>query len=150
MATFQRRAVSTWSGDLKSGKGTTSAESGAFNKLKVNFAARFVNEENQNQTNPEELVAAAHASCYNMALSNTLAGEGNPPEKLDTRATVTLSAVDGGFKVSRIHLETEGVVPGVDEAKFAECAETARKNCPMSVLLEPGVEEVTLEAKLVS
>ena len=148
MTEFQRRASAVWSGDLKGGAGKTSADSGAFEGLDVTFATRFTNKRNKGRTNPEEFIAAAHSSCFNMALSDGLSQAGNVPDKLETNATVTLTEIEGGFRVSRIHLDVVGTVPGIDEEAFVEAAKVARDNCPMSKLLTPGVDEVTLEARL--
>lgn len=148
MTDFQRRATSMWNGDLESGEGEASAASGAFSGLEVTFATRFVNQENEGKTNPEELIAAAHAACFNMKFSGVLAAGGHEPESLHTQATVTLSDESGDFRVSRVHLETEGTVPGIDESAFMEAAEVARDNCPISNLLAPGLDEITMEARL--
>jgi osmotically inducible protein OsmC len=146
MAEFHRHASSTWRGDLRSGAGVVSTGSGALADAKVTFVSRF---ENAGGSNPEELIAAAHASCYSMALSAGLSGDGHAPESISTKATVTLRMDQSGPKVTKIHLETEGKVPGIDAATFQTFAETAKANCPISKLLIPGLEEVTLDAKLV-
>lgn len=109
------------------------------------FSSRF---EEGVGTNPEELIAAAHAGCYSMAFSNILAQAGFTPERVHTTAQVRLDKVEGGFGVTGIHLVTEGKVPGIDEATFQEHAETAKANCPISKLLRSV--DITLEAKLVS
>jgi osmotically inducible protein OsmC len=145
MADILRRASATWSGDLVGGNGTASTESGALQDVQVTFKSRF---ENSGQSNPEELIAAAHASCFSMALANNLSKVGHVPDQIRTQATLTLSRRDNGFKITAIHLDTEGSVPGLDQAAFAEAAEQTKQTCPVSVLLLPGLEEATVSAKL--
>ncbi len=145
MPDIPRHASATWSGDLASGSGTASTESGALQDAKVTFASRF---ENSGGSNPEELLAAAHASCFSMALANNLSKDGHVPQEIRTRATLTLNKGPNGFKITKIHLDTEGSVPGIDQAAFAEAAEQTKKTCPVSVLLLPGLEEATVSAKL--
>lgn len=145
MADIQRHATGTWSGDLKNGKGTASTESGALSNAPITFPSRF---EHGEGSNPEELIAAAHAACFSMALSLGLSQQGHPPEAIETRATITLRS-DGGFKITGVHLETEGRVPGIDAETFRAAAEQAKENCPVSVLLKPGLEQLTLDARLV-
>jgi lipoyl-dependent peroxiredoxin len=138
-----RTAHVTWSGSLMEGSGTiTSVESGAFGPLDVTWAART--EESEGLTSPEELVAAAHAACFSMALSHGLAQAGSPPEKLETSATLTFVP---GTGITRSALRVRGSVPGMDEAAFLEAAEDARKNCPFSKALA-SVPEITVEASL--
>lgn len=108
------------------------------------FASRF---EEGKGTNPEELIAAAHAGCFSMALSNILAGAGHVPDRVSTTAKVRLEKTEGGFGVTRIDLNTEAQVPGLDEAAFQQHAEDAKQNCPISKLLKGA--EITLNAKLV-
>ena len=135
MAT-ERRAEVTWSGDLLEGKGTIeSVGSGAFGPLPVTWKARA--EEQGADTSPEELIAAAHAACFSMALSGGLAREGHPPEALSTSATVTFVP---GTGVTKSVLDVEGTVPGLDEAGFREAAEGAKENCPISQALKGNVE----------
>jgi len=142
-----RRAHATWEGDLLSGNGVVSAESSsAFSKLPVTWASRT--ESSDGRTSPEELVAAAHASCYCMALSAGLARAGSPPEKLEVDAVVTFDKVDDGFKVVSSRLTVRGRVPGADSEGFAKAAEAARDGCPISQALKGNVElsvEATLE-----
>ena len=145
MAEFQRSASSTWKGDLRSGSGVVSSQSGALSDVKVTFVSRF---ENAGGSNPEELVAAAHAACYSMALANGLSSAGHVPDSVSTSAAVTLSMGAGGPKVTKIHLVTEGKVPGIDQATFQKFAEETKQGCPISKLLLPGLEEMTLEATL--
>ena len=142
MAT-ERRAEVTWRGDLMSGSGRVESDtSGAVGNLDVSWPAR--SEEPGGKTSPEELIAAAHATCLSMALSHGLAQEGHAPEALDTSATVTFQPGEG---ITKIALAVEGRVPGMDEDDFRKVAETAKEDCPVSKALA-GVPEITLEAKL--
>ena len=142
MAT-DRRADVVWQGDLMNGSGTINAvASGAFGPLDVSWASRA--EEPNGRTSPEELLAAAWASCFAMALSNGLAQDGNPPEKLETSARVTFQPGEG---ITKGVLAVRGTVPGMDEAAFKDAAEGAKDNCPVSKALA-GIRDVTLEASL--
>lgn len=142
MAT-ERRAEVTWTGDLMSGGGTIdSVGSGAFGPLDVSWAAR--SEEPNGTTSPEELIAAAWAACFAMALSGGLARGGTPPERLATSATVTFQPGEGIIKGA---LTVRGTVPGLDAAGFASAAEGAKANCPVSMALT-GIPDVTLDAAL--
>jgi lipoyl-dependent peroxiredoxin len=144
MAT-ERRAAVTWRGDLMSGSGEIDeVTSGAVGGLDVSWPAR--SEEPGGKTSPEELIAAAHATCFSMALSNGLAQNGHAPEQLDTSATVTFQPGEG---ITKIALAVEGRVPGMDERQFRQAAEQAKENCPVSKALT-GVPEMTLAAKLAS
>jgi lipoyl-dependent peroxiredoxin len=144
MAT-DRTANVVWQGDLMNGSGTIEqVPSGAFGPLDVSWASRA--EEPNGKTSPEELIAAAWASCFAMALSNGLAKAGNPPEKLETSATVTFQPGEG---IIRGALTVRGTVPGLDEAGFREAAEDAKKNCPVSQALS-GIPDVSLDAGLSS
>lgn len=147
MAEFQRHANSTWKGDLRSGAGVVSTGSGALTDTKVTFVSRF---ENAGGSNPEELIAAAHAACFSMALANGLSSAGHVPDAVKTEAIVTLSMGAGGPKVTKIHLVTEGTVPGIDQTTFQKFADETKAGCPISKLLMPGLEEMTLEARLLS
>ena len=141
---MKRTASAVWNGNLKQGKGTLTAPGGAFKNTPYSFGSRF---ENGPGTNPEELVAAAHAGCFAMALSNELASAGHNPEQLDATADVTLENVAGkGWTVTTSHLTLKGKVPGIDPAKFNELANKAKTNCPISKLLNANI---TLDAKLV-
>ncbi len=134
-----RRAEATWEGDLITGSGIVSAVSSrGFTDLPVSWAART--EEPGGKTSPEELVAAAHASCYCMALSAGLGRAGTPPKRLEVSATVTFEQVTGGFKVASSALTVRGVVPGVDDAGFRKAAEAAKDGCPISGALKGNVE----------
>jgi osmotically inducible protein OsmC len=144
MAT-DRTANVVWQGDLMNGSGTIAqAPSGAFGPLDVSWASRA--EEPNGRTSPEELIAAAWASCFAMALSGALARAGNPPEKLETSATVTFQPGEG---IIRGALTVRGTVPSLDEAGFREAAETAKQNCPVSKALS-GIPDVSLDAQLSS
>lgn len=145
MPDLLRRASATWAGDLTGGSGTASTESGALQDVKIVFSSRF---ENGGGSNPEELIASAHAACFSMALANNLSKAGHVPEQIRTQAALTLHKGESGWKITKIHLDTEGSVPGIDQAAFAEAAEQTKKTCPVSVLLLPGLEEATVSAKL--
>jgi lipoyl-dependent peroxiredoxin len=141
----QRTANVTWSGSLMDGNGTIeSVDSGAFGPLDVTWASRT--EDPNGLTSPEELIAAAHAACFSMALSHGLAEAGTPPSRLDTSATVTFVP---GTGITRIALVVRGSVPGIDATGFAEAAAAAKEGCPVSKALA-AVPEITLEASLAS
>jgi lipoyl-dependent peroxiredoxin len=144
MANVERTATTVWEGDLAHGNGVLSLKSGAAPDLPVTWASRT--ERSDGKTSPEELIAAAHASCFSMALSHGLAEGGNPPERLDVSATVTLS-MDGGPHVTTSHLTVRGTVPGLDADGFAAAAADAAQNCPISAVLKNGLE-ITVEASL--
>ena len=143
MANAERTATTVWEGDLAHGNGVLSLKSGAASDLPVTWASRT--ERSEGKTSPEELIAAAHASCFSMALLHALAETGHAPERLDVSATVTLS-LDAG-KVSSSHITVRGVVPGIDADAFAEAAEGAKDNCPISGALK-GNLELTVDAQL--
>ena len=144
MAT-DRRADVTWQGSLMEGSGTIrSTTSGKLGEQKVSWPNRA--EDNPDATSPEELIAAAHAACFSMALSAGLARAGNPPEELNTSATVTFQPGEG---ITKIALTVEGRVPGIDDAAFQEAANGAKENCPVSKALA-SVPEITLDARLAS
>jgi osmotically inducible protein OsmC len=137
-----RKAEAVWEGTLKKGKGSMKFGSGAFEGA-YSFASRF---EQGAGTNPEELIGAAHAGCFSMALSGVLETAGYSPERIHTVARVHIDKVGEGFKITTIELDTEGKVPGIDEKVFREKAEAAKKGCPVSMALT-GVE-IKLQAKL--
>ena len=138
-----RSAHAVWDGDLLSGKGVvTASTSGAFNQLSVSWKART--EEPGGSTSPEELVAAAHASCFSMALSAGLGKAGTPPTKLEVDATVTFQQIEGGWKVCCSDLKVVGTVPGLDQAGFEAAAEAAKDGCPISGALKGNVELLSL------
>jgi lipoyl-dependent peroxiredoxin len=144
MAT-DRRADVTWKGSLAEGAGTiTKTTSGAIGEQPVSWAARSEDVTAGGKTSPEELIAAAHASCFSMALSAGLAKAGTPPDELHTSATVTFQPGEG---ITKIALAVEGSVPGMDDAAFQEAAKTAKENCPVSKALA-AVPEITLDARL--
>lgn len=139
-----RTAHAQWNGDLMSGKGTMAFGSGAFEGA-YSFASRF---ESGPGTNPEELIAAAHAGCFSMALAEILADASFPPESVRTTARVHIDKTDTGFAITRIDLATEASVPGIDNAAFQQHAQAAKKGCPVSKALA-SVPEIGLEARLV-
>ncbi|MEQ1821857.1 MAG: OsmC family protein [Fimbriimonadaceae bacterium] len=139
---MKRSASAVWSGDLKSGNGQFSAISGAFDSLPYSFAKRF---ENEAGTNPEELIAAAHAACYSMALSAFLGNNGFLANTINTTAEVTLEPVDGAQTITRSHLTVVASVDNIEEARFKEIAAEAKEKCPVSRALNL---EITLEASL--
>ncbi len=139
---MKRTATASWTGDLKSGKGTLGTASGALKDTKYSFTDRF---ENGPNTNPEELIAASHAGCFTMALSAGLGKAGFTPELLTTQATVTLEQVDGAWTVTTSHLETTAKVPGIDKATFDAIAAETKNQCPISRLLKANI---TLNAVL--
>ena len=145
MADILRTALTTWTGNLKDGSGVTSGESGYLHDVKITWSARF---ENRPGTNPEELIAAAEASCYSMALSSNLTKQNTPPEVINAKATLTMRRDDSGVKITKLHLDVEARVPGIDDAAFQALAEKTKESCPVSVLLKPGLEELTVSAKL--
>jgi lipoyl-dependent peroxiredoxin len=140
---MKRSASAVWKGGLKDGQGTVSSESGALSRTPYNFRQRF---ENEKGTNPEELIAAAHAACFSMALSLFMANEGLSPESIDTTATANFENVNGAWTVTSSHLETRVKSPGADPARFQKAAEGAKTGCPISRLLNTTI---TMNAKLV-
>jgi len=138
-----RIANANWEGDFKRGGGTVAVDSGLFSGP-YNFSGRF---ESGTGTNPEELLGAAHASCFTMALSVGLTQAGTPPESLETEAKVTVDQVEGGFGITKIELSVRGKVPGLDAAGFEEAAKGAKAGCPLSKALA-AVPEITLDATL--
>lgn len=139
---MNRTASAHWSGGLKDGKGTIATASGVLKDTPYSFAKRF---ENEPGTNPEELIAAAHAGCFTMALSGQLGNAGMTAQSLDTTATVTLEKTDAGFTVAASHLAVTARIPGADKAKFDEAAKKAKEGCPISRLLNA---RITMDAKL--
>ena len=139
---MQRNASARWQGTLEQGKGTITTDSGVLSDSPYSFRTRF---ESDPGTNPEELIAGAHAGCFSMALSMILGQAGLEPESIDTRAEVTLDQVDEGFAITRVHLRVKAKIPGADRAKFEECAEAAKAGCPVSKVLNA---EISMEAEL--
>jgi len=144
---MKRHADVTWKGPLTTGSGTLeSSQSGALSGLPLSFKARFEDETGRAGTNPEELIAAAHASCFSMALAHALSENGTPAESLQTKAEVELQPKQGGgFEIRSSALTVAGKVPGLDEQKFKEIAEKAKENCPVSKAL--GAISITLDAR---
>jgi lipoyl-dependent peroxiredoxin len=140
------KATAVWTGSLKEGKGTISTATGVLKNANYSFATRF--EGATTGTTPEEMIAAAHASCYSMALGAQLGGAGLTPNKIETEAAVTLAKVGDGFKITRITLNTTASVPGATKAVFDKAAADAKAGCPISRLFENNTE-ITLDAKLV-
>jgi lipoyl-dependent peroxiredoxin len=138
-----RKASAVWNGSLKEGKGTISTESKVLSNAQYSFSTRF---ENGIGTNPEELIAAAHAGCFTMALSAQLGNAGITPDSLETTAAVTLEKLEAGFTVTKIHLDVTAKIPGADAAAFEKAAQNAKAGCPISRLLKA---EITMSAKLV-
>ena len=146
MPTAERRAEVVWEGNLTEGHGEiVSSGSGAFGHLPVTWEAR--SGESGGKTSPEELIAAAHAACYAMALSNGLNQAGHAPERLHVTATCTFEVGEGGARVASVALELEAKVPGIDEGAFRQAAEGAKENCPVSKALKGNVD-ITLQARL--
>ncbi len=141
---MKRKGSAVWKGGLKDGKGTVSTESGALKNTQYSFSTRF---ENGVGTNPEELLAAAHAGCFSMALSGQLGQAGMTAESIETTATVTLEKVEAGFAITAVHLEVSARIPGGDQAKFEQAAANAKAGCPVSKLFNA---KITMDAKLVA
>jgi osmotically inducible protein OsmC len=139
---MQRKASAVWKGSLKDGKGSVSAPSGVLSNTPYSFATRF---ENTPGTNPEELIAAAHAACFSMALSAQLSGKNLPPDSINTGATLTLEKLDSGWTITAVHLDVVARVPNTDAATFQELANAAKTGCPVSKVLNA---KITMDAKL--
>jgi osmotically inducible protein OsmC len=137
-----KKASAVWKGNLKDGIGSISTESGVLRDAPYGFKARF---ENGKGTNPEELIGAAHAGCFSMALSKMLGDAGLTPERIETQAAVTLDKVGEGFEVTASHLSVVAKIPGADQAKFEEIANKAKAGCPVSKVLKA---KITMDAKL--
>jgi lipoyl-dependent peroxiredoxin len=136
MTALQRTASATWNGTVKAGQGQINAASGVLDNTPYSFATRF---ESQPGTNPEELIAAAHAACYSMALTLTLNEKGYQPQQVQTQATCTVESQDGGFKITKIQLDTQGDVSGLDAETFKQIAQEAEQICPVSNALRGNV-----------
>ena len=139
-----RKASAVWQGSLKEGKGVVSTESGVLSNNPYSFSTRF---EDGKETNPEELIAAAHAGCFAMALSAQLGNAGITPESLEVTASVTLEKTDAGFTVTKSHLDLTARIPGADKAAFDKAAENAKAGCPISRLLKA---EISLSSRLLN
>jgi osmotically inducible protein OsmC len=147
MAIAERTANTVWEGNLAHGKGLLSFKSAATDDLPVTWASRT--ERSDGKTSPEELIAAAHASCFSMALSHELSQAGHEPERLEVSSTVVLDEVDGGPKVTESRLTVRGRVPGIDQEQFEKLAQAAGQGCPVSGALK-GNLDITVDAKLES
>jgi len=143
MASIKRRGSASWHGTGKEGNGSLTTQSGTLKETPYGFNARFGDGQG---TNPEELIAAAHAGCFSMATAFQLTGAGHPPESLQTEATVTMEQEAGGFRIATIHLSLRARVPGITEDEFHRLADTAKANCPVSRVLNATI---TLDAALI-
>lgn len=141
---MERKGSAVWNGGLKDGKGTVSSTSGVLNHTPYSFATRF---ESQPGTNPEELIAAAHAGCFSMALSAQLNNAGLKPEQISTEATVKLEKLDSGFAITAVHLQVKARVPGASSEQFQTAANNAKSGCPVSKVLNA---KISMDAKLES
>lgn len=139
---MKREASAIWQGDLKTGSGALTTGSRVLTSTPYSFHTRF---EEGNGTNPEELIGVAHAGCFSMALSMILGEAGLTPERIDTKAVVSLDQVDGGFAITAVHLNVTAKVPDATEAQFSECAEAAKAGCPVSKVLNA---QITMDAAL--
>jgi len=144
MMIIKKKASAIWSGDLKTGKGSISTESGALSNAQYGFNTRF---ENGPGTNPEELIGAAHAGCFSMALSVQLGNDGLTATKIETAATVTMDKLEQGWTVTEVLLQVKAQIPGADKAAFEKAANAAKAGCPISRLLNA---KITMDAQLVS
>ncbi len=140
-----RNGSAEWRGDLQTGAGTVEVGDGVF-EGQYSFASRF---EEGTGTNPEQLIAGAHAACFSMALANILSQDGHAPESISTKANIQLRNVDGAPTLTRVDLETEGRVPGIDQGQFEQYADQAKQGCPVSRALA-GIPEIALSATLVA
>ena len=140
---MERSASAIWHGDLKKGTGALTTQSHVLNDTPYSFHTRF---EDGAGTNPEELIAAAHAGCFTMALSSQLTSAEHPPSTLETTATVTMETTDDGPTITKIHLSTHATIPGIEKSTFDELAKKAKDGCPISRLLKSA--EITLDATL--
>jgi osmotically inducible protein OsmC len=139
---MQRKASAEWRGGLKDGKGTVSATSGVLSNTPYSFGTRF---EDKPGTNPEELIAAAHAACFSMALSAQLGAAGITPESINTTANLTMEKLEAGWTITAIHLDVNAKIPGGDKAAFDKAAENAKSGCPVSKVLKANI---TMNARL--
>lgn len=142
---MKRTSTAVWNGSGLEGKGNLTTQSGVFQNQPYSFKTRFQNEDGKAGTNPEELIAAAYAGCFNMALSFQLNGAGFTPDELVTVATLTMEKEGEGFTIKTVHLDLKGKVPGISPEKFQELAQTAKQNCPVSKVLNA---QITMDAKL--
>lgn len=140
---MERKAGAVWKGGLKDGKGIVTTASGVLKATPYSFSTRF---ENAAGTNPEELIAAAHAGCFSMALSAQLGNAGITPESISTEATLTLEKQEGGFAITKVHLDVAAKIPGGDKAAFEKAVQNAKSGCPVSKVLKA---DITMNARLV-
>ena len=147
MAEIKREGRAVWKGGLKDGQGTTTTQSGLLKDLPYSVPSRF---ESGKGSNPEELIAAAHASCFSMMLAKILGDQNKTATQISTSATLTMRVDNAGVKITSIHLVTEAQVLGIDAAGFKKAAEEAKEKCPVSGLLKPGLDSLTLDARLKS
>jgi lipoyl-dependent peroxiredoxin len=141
---MKRKGSAVWKGGLKDGKGTVSSDSGVLSNTQYSFSTRF---EDGKGTNPEELIAAAHAGCFSMALSAQLGNAGITPESIATTATVNLEKTDAGFTITAVHLDVKAKIPGADKTAFDKAANDAKAGCPVSRVLNAAITmDATLEA----
>jgi osmotically inducible protein OsmC len=145
MSDITRKGLAQWNGGLKDGNGKISGGSGVLKDLVYSVPSRF---ESGNGTSPEELIAGAHAGCFSMMLAKLLSDQNKKPAQINTTVTLTMRVDASGPKISKAHLVTEASVPGLDDAAFQKVAAEAKDKCPVSVLLKPGLESLTFEAKL--
>jgi osmotically inducible protein OsmC len=139
---MKRTASAVWNGGLKDGKGTISTESGVLDQTQYSFSTRF---EDGKGTNPEELIAAAHAGCFSMALSAQLGNDGKVPDSIETEAAVTLVKTDAGFTITAVHLKVKAKIPNMTPPEFLQYAQAAKEGCPVSRVLKA---EITMETRL--
>lgn len=145
MPEIKREGRAVWKGGLKDGNGTTSTQSGLLKDLPYSVPSRF---ESGKGTNPEEMIAAAHASCFSMMLAKILGDHGKTAQQISTTATLTMRVETTSVKITSIHLVCEAQVPDLDEAGFKKAAEEAKEKCPVSGLVKPGLDSLTLDARL--
>jgi lipoyl-dependent peroxiredoxin len=145
MAEIQRRGMAQWNGALRGGSGKTSTGSGVLRDVPYSVPSRF---ESAPGTNPEELLAAAHASCFSMMLAKILGDQNKVADTIRTEATLSMGQQGGGWKITKVHLKTEVRCAGLSEQDLAQAAAQAKEQCPVSVLLRPGLESISMEAKL--
>jgi lipoyl-dependent peroxiredoxin len=139
---MKRKGSAVWRGGIKDGEGIVSTESGVLSSVPYSFAKRFGDEAG---TNPEELLGAAHAACFSMAFSGQLGAAGFEAEKIETTSTVTVENVEGGFAITKVHLDVQATIPNLDDDKFQEIAKKAKEGCPVSKLFKA---DITMDAKL--
>ncbi|MGH7971047.1 MAG: OsmC family peroxiredoxin [Limisphaerales bacterium] len=145
MADIQRTGEAHWRGELLKGAGTVGTGSGVLRDVPYSVPSRF---ESAKGTNPEELLAAAHAGCFSMMLAKVLGDQKKVATEINTKATLTLAQRGGGWKITQVHIETQVAGEGIDASVLKNAADTAKEQCPVSVLLKPGLEAITLDARL--